>query len=77
MQEQEILDYYNENWNDYNLVLDMLHNIIDKHEEEVSNLKSQLSKKNTQDTVSQEVEELKKLLHDCQDKLDEETHKIS
>ncbi len=72
MKENEILDYYNENWNDYNKIVDMLHNIIDEHEEELKKLTLKVNKSNNNDQIS----ELKTLLLECQDKLDEETHKI-
>jgi len=67
--ESEILRYYDENWNDYSKIVDMLHDIIDKHEEEIMKLKKELDK-------NSEVEELKQLLQECQDALDEERHKI-
>ena len=69
MNENEILDYYNENWNDYNKIVDMLHEIIDQHEDEIKKLKVQ------NQNLSQ-VDALKTQLQECQDKLDEETHKL-
>lgn len=58
MTENEILKYYDENWNDYNKVVDMLHDIIDSHEEQMEQLKKELDK-------NSEVEELKRTLQDC------------
>ena len=72
MKENEILDYYNENWNDYNKIVDMLHSIIDEHEEEVKKLTQKINISDNNDKIN----ELQSLLLECQDKLDEETHKI-
>lgn len=69
MTENEILQYYDENWNDYNKVVDMLHDIIDSHEEQMAQLRKELDK-------NSELEELKRTLQDCQDALDEERHKL-
>lgn len=68
MNEKEILDYYNEHWNDYNKILDMLHDIIDAHSNEIEKLKAE---KESSTTIS----DLKAQLQECQDRLDEETHK--
>ena len=75
MTNDEIYSYYDENWNDYNLIMDMLHNILDDHELEMKALKSKLSNKNNNESLANEIEELKTTLLECQDKLDEETHK--
>ena len=76
MTETEILDYYNENWNDYDKVVDMLHDIIDAHDDEVKALKTKLNKRDNNNVANQRVAELEKLLQECQDNLDEERHKI-
>ena len=81
MTNEEVLSFYDENWNDYNKVVDMLHNLIDEREEQVADLQKRLTESyltNTSTNTSETkvVKELKALLLDCQDKLDEETHKI-
>lgn len=76
MTESEILDYYNEHWNDYNKIVDMLHDIIDKHTNEIENLQNKLDAKVANDNYAQKVKELEKLLQKCQDSLDEETHTL-
>ncbi len=63
MKENEILDYYNENWNDYNKIVDMLHKIIDNHEDELKK-------------ITLKSDEQQTLLLECQDRLDEETHRV-
>ena len=68
MKSEEIFDFYDENWNDYNKVMDMLHRVVDSYEEKISTMQRKLSNQ-------EEMKELKTLLQDCQDKLDEETHK--
>ena len=75
MTNDEIYSYYDENWNDYNLIMDMLHNILDDQELEIKALKSKLNNKNNNESLANEIEELKITLLECQDKLDEETHK--
>ena len=72
MKENEIIDYYNENWNDYNKIVDMLHKIIDEHDDELKKLTIKLNTSTNNDKIN----ELKILLLECQDRLDEETHKI-
>ncbi len=76
MTEHEILDYYNENWNDYNLIVDMLHKIIDNHEDEIQKLKSMTASSNNDDLLKEKIDALKHQLLICQDSLDEETHKL-
>ncbi len=76
MTETEILDFYNENWNDYNKIVDMLHNVLDKHEEEIKELKQKLNTRPNKNNSNDEIKELKSLLQQCQDNLDEETHKL-
>ena len=68
MKSEEIFDFYDENWNDYNKVMDMLHSVVDKYEVKIATLEKKLSNQ-------AELKELKTLLLECQDKLDEETHK--
>ena len=68
MKSEEIFDFYDENWNDYNKVMDMLHRVVDSYEEKIFMMQKELSNQ-------EEIKELKTLLQDCQDKLDEETHK--
>jgi len=68
MKSEEIFSFYDENWNDYNKVMDMLHRVVDSYEEKISTMQTKLSNQ-------EELKELKTLLQDCQDKLDEETHK--
>ncbi len=75
MKEQEILDYYNDNWNDYDKIVDMLHKIIDSHEEQLTLMKKQLDLEKDDTTQNLEIEEVKRLLQNCQDNLDEERHK--
>ena len=76
MQEEDILDYYNENWNDYNVVVELLHKIIDEHREEIESLQNQLNEKALDNSEQRKIKELEMLLRNCQDKLDEETHKL-
>ena len=76
MSESEILDYYNENWNDYNKIVDMLHDMIDSREDEVNDLKNKLNKREKDNRSINRIKELEKLLQECQDQLDEERHKI-
>lgn len=68
MTRDEIFNFYDENWNDYNTVMDMLHNIVDKYEDEINILKNKSSN-------SSEVDKLKEQLKRCEDGLDEERHK--
>lgn len=72
MTNSEIFDFYDENWNDYNKIADLLHNIVDKHEAEIEALKNKLKKS----ADNEEINQMKNLLQDCQDKLDEERHRI-
>ena len=81
MKEEEVFAFYDEHWNDYNKVIDMLHNLIDEHQSEVQELEKRLMDSYLTDSSpskdeSQKVKELKILLVECQDKLDEETHKL-
>lgn len=76
MTEQEILDFYNDNWTDYNSIMDLLHKMIDEHEREISNLHKELREVKKSNSSSKELDELKKLLRECQDNLDEERHKL-
>ena len=81
MCEEEILNYYDENWNDYNKIVNMLHKIIDEHEDEVAELQKRLTESyldssKFDDNNQKRMEEMKKMLQECQDKLDEETHKL-
>jgi len=81
MTEEEVFAFYDEHWNDYNKVVDMLHDLIDEHTEQVADLEkrlteSYLSPSSTGSSETKVVKELKALLLDCQDKLDEERHKL-
>jgi len=81
MKEEEVFAFYDEHWNDYNKVMDMLHDLMDAHQSEVQELEkrlmeSYLTDSSTSKDESQLVKELKTLLLECQDKLDEETHKL-
>lgn len=73
MTDEEIFNFYDENWQDYNVVMDLLHSILDNHKNELSFAKKP-SKIDVVDNIK-EVKDLKKMLLICQDKLDEETHK--
>jgi len=76
MTNEEVFDFYDDNWNDYNKVMDMLHRLVDSHEEEIKVLKSKLNQRVDKGDNSNRIEELKSLLQQCQDSLDEERHKI-
>lgn len=76
MTEAQILDYYNENWNDYNKIMDMLHDIIEAHAEEITTLKDKLNNNSNNNSSTKKIKELEDLLQKCQDRLDEETHTI-
>ena len=76
MTREEIFDFYDENWNDYNKIMDMLHTLIDEHEEDIKALKNQLNQRVAKADNTNRIEELQLLLQQCQDSLDEETHKI-
>ena len=72
MTQEEIFSFYDDNWDDYDKIMDMLHNILDNHTEEVRVLKNKVVNTKTNDDVT----ELRVMLQECQDKLDEETHKV-
>jgi len=81
MKYEEVFAFYDEHWNDYNKVMDMLHDLMDAHQEEVQALEKRLMESYLTDSSSSKdeshlVKELKTLLLECQDKLDEETHKL-
>ena len=76
MTNEEIFDFYDEHWNDYNKIMDMLHNAVDDYEIKITKLQKQRKNQNGNNEEKKEVLELKFLLQDCQDKLDEETHKV-
>jgi len=76
MTETEILDYYNDNWNDYNKVVDMLHIVIDNFNDDIAMLKMELVNKNSSNDCDKKIVALKEQLQECQDNLDEERHKI-
>jgi len=81
MKKEEVFVFYDEHWNDYNKIMDMLHDLMDEHKLEVEELEkrlmdSYLTDSSTSKDESQLVKELKTLLLACQDKLDEETHKL-
>ena len=76
MREDEIFDYYDEHWNDYNKVMDMLHNIVDSYESKIRKLEKELEDRQTQGNNLEEIAQYKTLLQECQDKLDEETHRL-
>ena len=81
MTEEEILNYYDENWNDYNKVVDMLHQLIDEHEAQIAELQKRLTESYLgssalDDDGSKRIEEMQKMLQECQDRLDEETHRL-
>lgn len=75
MTDDEIFNYYDENWQDYDAVMDLLHSILDNHKIELSDVK--ITPKVEIEVVdnTKEIKDLKKMLLICQDKLDEETHK--
>ena len=75
MTSEEIFDFYDENWNDYNKVMDMLHSVVDAYEEKIKSLENRVNHQVNESNNMKEVDELKSLLQECQDKLDEETHK--
>jgi prefoldin subunit 5 len=75
MTSEEIFDFYDENWNDYNKVMDMLHSAVDDYEDKIKSLENKANNQISENNHSKEVESLKSLLQECQDKLDEETHK--
>lgn len=76
MTKEEILDFYDQNWNDHNIVFNMLSRVLDEHQEEIHELKKQLKNKSFKHDDSKEVKELKEMLLECQDRLDEETHSL-
>ena len=80
MTKEEILDFYDHNWNDHNIVFNMLSKALDEYQDEIDSLKNQLKNQNSNSTNnsdnSKEVKELKAMLLECQDKLDEETHSM-
>lgn len=76
MTTEEIFDFYDVNWNDYNKVMDMLHLVVDSYEEKIASLEKKLQNNDLQKSSEKEVSDLKVLLQECQDKLDEETHKV-
>jgi len=81
MTQEEFFDFYDEHWNDYNKVMDKLHILFDEHEAEIAELQKRLTESYMSNTSvstddSKMVKELKALLLECQDKLDEETHKL-
>ena len=58
--------------------MDMLHLIMDRHDEEMSMLRSGLGiNDNDNNDCDAELKQLKSMLQECQDKLDEETHKLN
>ena len=76
MTNEEVFDFYDANWNDYNKIMDMLHTLVDNHAEEIKDLKNQLNQRVAKADNTNRIEELQSLLQQCQDSLDEETHKI-
>jgi len=76
MTKEEILDFYDNNWNDHNTVYNMLYKVIDNYENEIDRLNNSLKNKNIIHEDDNEVEILKSLLLECQDRLDEETHSL-
>ncbi|MDA7817432.1 hypothetical protein N9A28_04530 [Sulfurimonas sp.] len=70
MTEKEIFDFYDENWNDYDKIMDLLHQVLDKHTEDIRVLQNKIN-----NNKNNEVSELKRMLQECQDRLDEETHR--
>jgi len=81
MTSDEIFDYYDEHWNDYNKVMDMLQRVVHNYEDQIIDLErrlteSYLNTNNSSQDDSKAVKEMKSLLQECQDKLDEETHKL-
>lgn len=77
MTENEILAYYDENWNDYNKIVDMLHNIIDNHSDEITILKNDLTYTMDESENEKIIKKLQKQLLECQDLLDEERHNLT
>lgn len=73
MTDEDIFNFYDENWKDYDLVMDLLHSILDNHKDKLLDAKK-ASKVDVVDNT-QEIKDLQKMLLECQDKLDEETHK--
>lgn len=84
---ETILDFYDENWRDYNAMYGKLVELLHECDEEIATLKAQMhSDKATppQQSLSQEpssdkdaeIARLNRLLRDCQDHLDEERHQI-
>ena len=76
MTKEEILDFYDNNWNDHNTVYNMLDKIIDNYEDKIKMLSKNIQSENTQTTDDEEIKRLKSLLLECQDRLDEETHSL-
>jgi hypothetical protein len=76
MTKEELLDFYDHNWNDHNIVFNMLNEVFDDYEREINTLKQQLKNKASTSDNTKEIQELKAMLLECQDKLDEETHSI-
>lgn len=76
MTKEEVLDFYDHNWNDHNIVFNMLNEVFDNYEREINTLKKQLKNKDSASDNTKEIQELKAMLLECQDKLDEETHSI-
>ncbi len=76
MTKEEVLDFYDHNWNDHNVVFNMLSKVFDEYQSEIDSLKNQLKNKNSTAETEKEIKELKAMLLECQDKLDEETHTI-
>ncbi|MBD3823645.1 MAG: hypothetical protein IE916_03955 [Epsilonproteobacteria bacterium] len=72
MTKEEALDYYDEHWNDYNAIYSMLHELFDSHERQMAMVRQEAAKSN----ASAEITKLEEMLRECQDRLDEETHKL-
>ncbi|MEA1918835.1 MAG: hypothetical protein U9N52_03260 [Campylobacterota bacterium] len=76
MTKDEILDFYEDNWEEHNTVFIMLSEELSRFETEIAYYKSKLLQNSDNDENMKEILHLKKLLQQCEDSLDEERHKI-
>lgn len=82
MTNEDFFNFYDENWNDYSKVVDMMHVVMDQRDDEINTLKHLLQNGSPveksdmkEETYLEKIKGLESMLQDCQDKLDEETHK--
>jgi len=75
MIKDDILDFYDQHWEDHHKVYARLVELLREHEEEIARLKKNSDCTQQKEDDAHEIARLKHLLRQCQDKLDEETHK--